>query len=434
MARILFATLGSLGDLHPVLALALELRGRGHRVAIATSEFYRDKILAFGLGFHPLPPDISPADETLVRRLMDGRRGSTWLLRDLMLPATATMYAALAAAAADADLLVASELVYAAPILAAKTGLPWVTYALAPISIFSVHDPSLLPGPWGTHRLQSLGPAANRLLLAAARLYTRGWWKPVRALRRAQGLPPGDNPLFAGKWSPHLNLALFSPVLQAPQPDWPARMQQTGFAFHDETTPGAGVPALPTPVTDFLAAGDPLLVFTLGSAAVHLAGDFYVESARAAQALGRRALLLLGSNPPPPGCPPTVLAWDYLPYAQIFPLAAAIIHQGGVGTTAQALRAGRPMLVVPFAHDQPDNAARVTRLGAARTLPRHRYTAPRVARELAALLADPAAAARSARLGERIRAETGTAAACDALEALLRSGKNAVSDRARGPA
>ena len=427
MARILFATIGSLGDLHPVLALALEMRRRGHAVGIATSEFYRDRIGALGFAFHPLPPAISLTDETLIRHLMDGRRGSMWLLRDLMLPATAAMYPALAAAAADADLLVASELVYAAPILAGKTGLPWAAYALAPISIFSVHDPSLLPGPRGTHWLQSLGPAANRLLLAAARLYTRGWWQPVRTLRRAQGLPPGDNPLFAGKWSPHLNLALFSPVLQAPQPDWPAHTRQTGFAFYDETPPGAGDPALPPAVADFLAAGDPPVVFTLGSAAVHLAGDFYAQSARAAQQLGRRALLLLGKNPPPPGLPPTILPWDYLPFAPIFPRAAAIVHQGGVGTTAQALRAGRPMLVVPFAHDQPDNAARVTRLGVARTLPRFRYTAPRVARELAALLDDPAPAARAALLGQRLRAETGTASASDALEELLRTGGAAVS-------
>jgi UDP:flavonoid glycosyltransferase YjiC (YdhE family) len=132
--------------------------------------------------------------------------------------------------------------------------------------------------------------------------------------------------------------------------------------------------------------------------------------------------LLLGNNPPPTGLPPTVLAWDYLPYAQIFPHAAAIVHQGGVGTTAQALRAGRPMLVVPFAHDQPDNAARVTRLGVARTLPRASYGASRAARGLAALLGNPALATTAARLGAVVRAERGVAAACDALERVLRPG------------
>jgi UDP:flavonoid glycosyltransferase YjiC (YdhE family) len=118
--------------------------------------------------------------------------------------------------------------------------------------------------------------------------------------------------------------------------------------------------------------------------------------------------------------PASILAWDYLPYARIFPHAAAIVHQGGVGTTAQALRAGRPMLIVPFAYDQPDHAARITRLGLGRKLDRSRCTADRVARELTALFSTPGINARAETIGARIRAERGTAAACDALETQLR--------------
>ena len=95
------------------------------------------------------------------------------------------------------------------------------------------------------------------------------------------------------------------------------------------------------------------------------------------------------------------------------------MHQGGVGTTAQALRAGRPMIVVPFAYDQPDNAARVTRLGVARTLRRARCTAKNLAGALAAVLANPRAAFLAAELGARVRAERGAATACDALERTL---------------
>lgn len=420
MPRILFAALGSLGDLHPVLGLAVELQQRGHQVEVGTSEFYRGKINALGLGFHPLPPAISLVDEAFVRRIMDGRRGTTWLLRDLMLPATRELHAALAPLVSGADLLVASELVYPAPLLAETTGVPWVSYALAPISLPSVHDPSLLPGPPGTHWFQSLGPRANRLLLRAARVRTYGWWAPVRRLRRELGLPPGANPIFDGKYSPRLNLALFSSVLQPPQPDWPAATVQTGFPFYDEAA-ATGALALPPAIADFLAAGPPPIVFTLGSSAVHIADDFFNHSARAAELLGRRALLLLGKNSPPAGLSPSILAWDYLPYAQIFPAAAAIVHQGGVGTTAQALRAGRPQLVVPFAHDQPDHAARVTRLGVGATVGRSRYRAPLVARALSALLDQPTIAATAAALGARVRAESGIAAACDALERALRA-------------
>lgn len=419
MARILLVTFGSLGDLHPIIALALALQRRGHRAELATSEHYRGKITALGLPFHAIRPDLSLANAEIVRTIMDGYRGSERLMREFVFPGVRVMYEDLAPLAAGADLVVASELVCAAPILGEKRGMPWASFVLAPVSLLSLCDPPLLPGPPGTHTLQSLGRMGNRIVFALGRLVSHAWWEPVRALRREQGLPPGRSPLFEGKHSPRLNLALFSAALQAPQPDWPPHTVQTGFLFHDEGET-AGRAALPPAVARFLDDGEPPIVFTLGSAAVNLAGDFYGESARAAQLLGRRAVLLLGRNPPPENLPRSVLAWDYVPYARIFPRAAAVVHQGGVGTTAQALRAGRPMLVMPFAHDQFDNAARVCRLGAARQLPRSRYTAKRAARELAALLADGGVIENASRIAALIGSEPGAEAACDAIEQQLR--------------
>ena len=418
MSRIVLATFGSLGDLHPVLALARELHRRGHRAEIATAALYREKIAALGFVSHALRPELMVVDEALVRAIMDGPRGSERLLRGLMFPAVRDMHADLGRIVAGADLLVTSELVYAAPLLAAQGRARWVSYALAPLSHFSLHDPPVLPVAFGAEWLRRLPPRGVRTLLMLARLQTHGWWRPVRRLRRELGLRPGGNPLFEGKFSPLLDLALFSRAFAVPQPDWPANTVQCGFCFHDEEQ---AAPPLPSPVADFLAAGPPPIVFTLGSAAVFSADDFYVEAAAAARQLNRRALLLLGKNPPPAGLPPTILAWDYLPYAQIFPHAAAIVHQGGIGTTAQALRAGRPMVVVPWAHDQPDNAARVTRLGVARTLPRRRARADRLASALRPLLADPAVTGRAAAIAAQLRAENGPARAADALERALNS-------------
>jgi UDP:flavonoid glycosyltransferase YjiC (YdhE family) len=416
MARIILATIGSLGDLHPVIALALELRRRGHTAEIATTTIYREKLAALGFAFHSVRPELMAVDEALVRAIMDGPRGSEKLLRGLIFPAVRDMYADLARIVVGADLLVASELIYAAPLLAEQGRVRWVSYSLAPLSLFSISDPPVPPVATGGHVFRRLPPVLVRAMVGFARLTTRSWWAPLRALRRELGLPPGGNPLFAGKFSPRLDLALFSPLLGAPQPDWPARNVQTGFCFHDEEETAS---VLPPAIEAFRAAGPAPIVFTLGSAAVHAADDYFHESAAAAQALGRRALLVLGKNVPSPNLPPSILACDYLPYARIFPRAAVIVHQGGVGTTAQALRAGRPMLVVPWAHDQPDNAARVVRLGVARRLRRSRYTAARVAPELSALLTDPAIAVRAESVGAAIRAERGTTAACDAIERAL---------------
>lgn len=414
--RILLSTFGSLGDLHPALALAIELRRRGHQTEVATVEGYREKIEKLGLPFHTLRPKMSLSDETLIRRIVDSSRGPEYLLRDLLLANIRAMHADLSAATAGVDLLVTSELVYAAPLVSEQFGVPRVSYALAPLSYFSANDPAMPPAPWIGPVVRRFPPAAMRGLQTLGRWITHSWWRPIRELRRELGLAPASDALFSGKYSSLLDLAMFSPVLQPPQPEWPAQTVQTGFPFYAE----GGVPSLPEPVEQFLSAGEPPIVFTLGSSAVYAAGRFYAESVRAATALGRRALLLIGSNPPPPNLPASILAWDYLPYAQVFPRAAAIVHSGGVGTTAQALRAGRPMLVMPFAFDQFDNAARITRMGAGRTLYRNRYRADRAARELDALLREKRYAETAAKLGAQVRRERGVETACDAIERVLR--------------
>jgi UDP:flavonoid glycosyltransferase YjiC (YdhE family) len=151
------------------------------------------------------------------------------------------------------------------------------------------------------------------------------------------------------------------------------------------------------------------------------AGAFYEDSAAAAKMLGRRAVLIVGKDwaNRPASLPEGVVACDYAPFLDLFSRAAAIVHPGGVGTTALAMRSGRPMLVVPSAHDQFDNAARVARLGIARTIPRRRYTPARAAAELRRLLDNPTYAERTSEIGQGLWQEDGVRAACDALEGLL---------------
>jgi UDP:flavonoid glycosyltransferase YjiC (YdhE family) len=123
--------------------------------------------------------------------------------------------------------------------------------------------------------------------------------------------------------------------------------------------------------------------------------------------------------------PASIHVTAYAPYSELLPKAAATVHQGGIGTTAQALRAGRPMLIVPWAHDQPDNAERARKLGLARVIPRSRYSRNRAARELKLLLDAKDYRVRAAQLAKKIASEDGVATACDAVEAVL--GKNRVT-------
>jgi UDP:flavonoid glycosyltransferase YjiC (YdhE family) len=205
-------------------------------------------------------------------------------------------------------------------------------------------------------------------------------------------------------------------LLADKQPDWPRQAVISGFPFYDRDGEGGMSPEL----VRFLDAGPSPLVFTLGSSAVVDAGPFYEHNIAAAKLLGRRAVLLVGKDPrnQPASLPDDVVAFAYAPYSELFPRAAAIVHQGGIGTTAQAVRSGRPMLVMPYAHDQPDNAERVRRLGIARTIARHRYTPARAAAELRHLLDNPAYSQRAAEVGAEIRLEDGVRIACDALEGM----------------
>ena len=150
-------------------------------------------------------------------------------------------------------------------------------------------------------------------------------------------------------------------------------------------------------------------------------GDFFHESIAAVHALGVRAVLLAGGGREQIHDPlsDSILVARYLPFSKIMPKAAVIVHQGGIGTTAQALRAGRPMLIVPWSHDQPDNAERVQRLGAGRTIPRSRYYAPRVEDELRSLLTNDTYQERTRDLATRIAGEDGVTNACAAIEAAI---------------
>jgi UDP:flavonoid glycosyltransferase YjiC (YdhE family) len=206
---------------------------------------------------------------------------------------------------------------------------------------------------------------------------------------------------------------LFSKLLADKQPDWPPQTVITGFPFSSR----AGGAALPLELARFLDVGPPPIVFTLGTAVGSDAGGFYQTSLAAARRLGYRAVLV-GSGVPHQIAGTEAIAVDYAPYSSLFPRSAVIVHHGGIGTTELALRSGSQMLVVPRAWDQPDNAARVARLGVARVLPSRHYTVARVARELRRLL-DDQFRQRAVAVKDQLQNEDGARAALDAIEARL---------------
>jgi rhamnosyltransferase subunit B len=411
--RILMTTTGSLGDLHPFIAIGLELRSRGHDITLATSNFYRSKVERTGLKFAPMGPHLELEISNVMDRVMDLKKGPEYLVRQILYPSVPAAYAEVMDAARGADLIVTHPITFAAQIVAEKTGLPWVSTVTAPLSFFSRFDPSVIATYPYLIKLRALGPSVYGAALKLGRLQTRFWRTPLTRFRASVGLPPGLDPLFEGQHSPQRVLAMFSPVLAAPQPDWPPNTLATGFPFYDQAEHGQEIdPELER----FLDAGPPPVVFTLGSSAVQQPGRFYHESLVAVRSLVCRAVLLTGGNSLSEPLPPGTVAFPYAPYSRIFPRAAAIVHQGGIGTCAQALVSGRPMLVVPFAFDQPDNAARLQRMGVARTIPRANYKGRRAHLELEHLLNDTSYAERAAAVARKLAEENGVRAASDAIE------------------
>lgn len=413
--KIAFVTLESLGDLHPCLALGMELRRRGYRISIITTEFYRKEVEQAGIEFHPMRPDWDPTAPELIGQCEDLRNGPEILFRSLVLPHLRSTYDDLLAAVDGADLMIAGELVYAAPLVAEKLGMRWISMILSPCSFFSAHDPSVLVNaPW-MMKVRRAGRIPYRILLNAARIGTRHWWNPVRALRREEGLSGSCDPLMKDKFSPELVLALFSSWLATPQPNWPPQTLQAGFVFHDG---GHSARVSHRELDQFLSEGDPPLVFTLGSAAVSHPGNFYRTSIQVVQQLSARAVLI-GATRDVTWVGPNILWMPYVPYSEIFPSASVIVHQGGSGTTAQALRAGRPMLFVPWGWDQPDNGVRVEHQGAALRIPKEQYTTERATAAIHRLRSEASFTLQSGAAAAHILSENGLTIATDRIECLL---------------
>lgn len=418
MSKIVLSTFGSLGDIHPKIALGLELRERGHEVKFNVMEAFREKFEMLGFEIFPLRPNLDPEDRDLVRRLMDIKTGPELMFNEILLPNLRPMYEDMMEAVKGADLVISGEVVLPIKSVVEKTGIKWVSTSLAPISFLSADDPNVYPTAEFLENFRFMPRFFHQSVLNYAKKTFLNWFAPYREFRRELGLSENHDPMFGDKYSKLLHLAMFSKALAKPQPDWAKSTVQTGFCFYD------GIQDLGNMSEDldnFLDAGEPPIIFTLGSAAVMDARDFYEQSIVAAKILNKRAVMLYGTfNQPPKGLDDARVGFDYAPYSQLFPRASAVVHQGGVGTTSQVLRAGVPMLVMPYSHDQPDNAARCRRLGVAEIINRDDYRAENVASKLRKLLSDLNYKAKADAVKQIIDSENGTKTACDEIEKLLK--------------
>jgi UDP:flavonoid glycosyltransferase YjiC (YdhE family) len=415
--RVVLATFGSHGDLHPFLAMALCLRQHRITPVLAAADLYRDKVQAEGIEFRHMRPDPQDVMQRLglsqSQLLRCVRRHPRFLLREMLLPHLEQTYQDSLQALRGADLVVTHSAAYGARLAAEKLGVPCLGIALQPLMFMSAFDPPLLgPLPAVSRCIYSLGPFWTRKFLNLGKRIAQRWAAPIAELRRSIGLPPVSDPLFAGQFTGLGTIALYSSVLGELQPDMPPGTHITGFACYDREY------GRPTPlshsVINFLAEEPRPLIFTLGTAVIHDADQFMEHSLAAVRTLRARAIFILDAEQRTrwSKCASRdIMITSYVPYSLLFPHGELIVHHGGIGTLAQALRAGRPQLVVPHLVDQPDNAQRVTRLGVARTLPARQLQHARLVEELQQLLSEPSYRDRAVAVAEQVRRENGADAA-----------------------
>ncbi len=377
--------LGSAGDVHPVVGLGLALAGRGHRVTVATNPQFEPLVRRVGLGFEP----VGTAEE--LRQAMEDpdlwhpTRGLRFMIDYLLLPKLDLLYDMAAAFAAQDDaVIVAPCTALGARVAQEQLGLRLVTFHLQPSVLRSMHDTPVL-GPWqlGNWAPRPLKQLQFQLvdLLLIDRLINRG----LTGFRAKHGLGPVRH--IADRWwnAPDRVIGLFPDWFAPLQPDWPPQVVLTGFPLWDET----GYSDVPAELETFLAAGPPPIVFTPGSAMLH-GHEFFREAVEACKRLRRRGVLLTRHPEQlPDRLPDDVLHVEFVPLSWLAPRSAAIVHHAGIGTLAQGLAAGIPHLAMPMSHDQPDNAARLRRLGVGLTLWPKQFRAPRIAAALEQLLDSP---------------------------------------------
>src|SRR6516162_6590052 len=414
--EILLPTIGSAGDVHPVIELGSALKKRGHRATVITNPFFEQQVHDAGLDFAALGT-VQEAEGIIADpRLWHPTKSFDCIAERAILPNIAPLYHIIRERQAANTVVAASGLSFGARIAQEKLGVPLASVHLQPAMIRSLVD----GGRQGRIPMDANVPrfAKQALFWLVDRLWVdRILAAPINSFRRSLGLPPVNLILGDYVQSPQLTIGLFAEWFAPIQPDWPPNTHIVGFVLHDDS----GRQTVSREVEDFLAAGPPPLLFTPGSAAATLK-DFFRQSVEACRIGAHRAMLVTNFPEQLPGnLPASVRAFSYVPFSQILPRCSALVYPGGIGTMAQAIKAGIPHLVVPHGHDQPDNAFRVKRLGLGDRIYPEKYKAARVAAALSELLKSSRVRARCAEYRGRIASAAALERACDRIEELGRN-------------
>ncbi len=415
MPRLLIFTLGSHGDVHPFIGLGLALQRRGHDVLLFTNGHFRAMVERAGLKFVELGSDATFREGIQNKDLWHRKRAFKAVLEWGVVPLIAKTFELIEQHHLPGQtVLIGSSLAIGARVARDRLDIPMATVHLAPVVFRSLLDPPVLPGlfmpKWLPHRFKEILMAGGDKYVIDPIIAPE-----INRVRANLGLKPVSAVLKDWWHSPDLTIGMFPDWYAPLASDWPRQVLLTSFPLWDES----GHHELPADLQAFFADGPPPVAFTPGTAMVH-AERFFDTAVRSCLRMNRRGLLVTRhAEHVPSNLPSSIRHVLYAPFSELLPRCAALVHHGGIGTTAQALAAGIPQLVMPMAHDQPDNARRLERLGVGASLRPANFSARNVTRQLAQLLNDPAVLSQAKGLSLRLRSHDGINETVDLIEPLI---------------
>lgn len=420
MARIVVYSNAYRGDVFPFVPIASDLSRRGHDVTfVCPQEFHPvfagEPFQVAHSGSDKLAPKNLDTHAEWVAKWgmrLGGARQLKLFFGELLVPNLDDFFDALHGELQGADLLVthpAGALV--SSMVAEDLDVPWVDGDLFPMLIpTATRSPDPFPNLGET--INGAAWKFGRSKLLAPLTYQ----KDFAAFRRKKGLDDTERSPLDAMRSPHLSLGLASPSYVVPAPDWPDTIRMTGFSIWDGPDGGTLAPE----VDEFLDAGDPPVLVTLGTSAASAAPERFQMVLDELDRLGQRGIFLT-STPAiaaqirvQPGSSQHAV-WPFVPLGQVLPRCRAAVQSGAHGTNAMVLRAGIPSVTSPVLFDQVWHAKRQAELGTGLWA---RKPAG-IGKALEKVLADDSMAVEAQRFGEQLRREDGVGAACDELEDLL---------------
>jgi len=413
--NILIVAVGSYGDVLPLVGLGRELRSRGHGVTFFTNGHFANLVQQAGIDFVAL--ETAEEYDAVVNNpdLWHPHKGWRVIMKRMMSGLLQEAYHLLHSHVIVGEtVLISSTLGFIARLVQETHQVPNVTVHFSPGVFHSAYQAPRMPGlplpDWLPVRFkQGVWKILDHLVIDPI-------LKPkLNRFRRELGLPSVSHIFHTWLHSPDLVLGLFPEWFATPQPDWPPSTVLTGFPLYDD----AGDSALQTSIQSFIEAHSQPLVFTPGSANKH-ARSFFVEAAKACQEMHRPAIFLTRyPEQLPQPLPPHIIHFSYALLSQLLPYCAALIHHGGIGSCSQALRAGIPQLIQPYAFDQFDNGVRIEKLGVGHTISQRSFRALKIATCLQDLLTSPEVTTACHTIKDTFKGKNPLAESCALIEKMM---------------